>query len=259
MKLVLAERGVLCASAVYSFFFAVLLYGMLYVFCGDRFHAREISKQFVAACRQKRAHAEYVYVSSSSPSQSLEELLFGQGLFERKCIVFCDELFGDVRAEHLLSNLSLYQDSPHMFVVFEPSLDRSLQKKMERAGASVQRSQERVQREDSRALFSFLDVFLRRDSEKTLSAFYTLVLQGSSASSVLNILLWQLRVLVLVSQSNSAASAGLKPFVFSKAERALRQNPDPLSLFSHAESLVRLGRLQGATDAEIVEHLIVSA
>ena len=33
------------------------------MFCGDRFGARELSKEFVAACQKKREGAEYIYLS----------------------------------------------------------------------------------------------------------------------------------------------------------------------------------------------------
>ena len=63
---------------------------MLYVFCGDRFGARELSKEFVIACQKKREGSEYIYLSPATAHHSLEELLLGQGLFDQKYIVFFD-------------------------------------------------------------------------------------------------------------------------------------------------------------------------
>ena len=232
--------------------------GMLYVFCGDRFAARELSKKFVAVCREKRAQAEYIYLSPSITHHSLEELLLGQGLFERKYIVFCDEMIGDTSAQHLIDNLSLYHQSPHMFVVFEPSLSVRDEKKLAVAGAVVQRSRERGVSDDIRPIFSFIDVFLRGDKDRTFISFHTLLRSGGSPVSILNTLLWQLRVLVLVSQSDTAADAGVKPFVFTKAKRVLGSVSDPLSLFVRAEEIVRFGRLQSLKDEDVVEYLILS-
>ena len=231
---------------------------MLYVFCGDRFGARELSKQFVAACQKKRAGAEYVYVSPSIEYHSLEELLLGQGLFEQKYIVFCDEMFGDVSGQHLADNLALYAASPHMFVVFEPSLVAKDEKKLAGAGAVIQRCKEQVvTREDTRSIFAFVDVFVRKDREKSFIALHALFQNGGLPSSVLNMLLWQLRVLALVSQSASASAAGVKPFVYTKAKKALTTISDPFALFVQAEEVVREGRLRGLTDAEIAEYLVL--
>ena len=105
-----------------------------------------MSKEFVAACKKKRELAEYVYVSPSVAYHSLEELLLGQGLFEQKYIVFCDEVLDDVSGKHLVDNLSLYNESPHMFVVFEPSLGVRSEKKLSGAGAVIKRCQEQKSR-----------------------------------------------------------------------------------------------------------------
>ena len=232
---------------------------MLYVFCGDRFGARELSKEFVAACQKKRAGAEYIYLSPSVGYHSLEELLLGQGLFEQKYIVFCDEMIGDSSGQHLVDNLPLYAESPHMFVVFEPSLDARGEKKLSAGGAVIKRCREQQSAsEDMRPVFAFVDVFLRGDRERSFVALHSLLRNGGLPSSVLNMLLWQLRVLVLVSQSGSASAAGVKPFVYTKAQKALTTIDDPFALFVRAEEAVREGRLCGATDSEVVEYLVLA-
>ena len=232
---------------------------MLYVFCGDRFKARELSKEFVAVCRKKRAGAEYIYLSPAAIHHSLEELLSGQGLFEQKYIVFCDEMINDPSGQHLVDNLPLYLASPHMFVVFEPSLDARDEKKLSGAGAVIKRLREqKTDSEDMRPVFVFVDVFLRGDRESSFTALHSLLRSGVLPSSVLNMLLWQLRVLVLVSQSASSAAAGVKPFVYTKAQKALAGIDDPFGLFVRAEEIVREGRLRGAADTEIAEYFVLS-
>lgn len=230
---------------------------MLYVFCGDRFAAREMSREFVAICRKKRPLAEYVYVSPFTSPRSLEEILLGQGLFERKCIVFCDEMVGDRSVRHLDENLSLYHQSSHMFVVFEPLLSAQDEKRFVASGAVVKRFREKAVREDVRPLFAFIDVFLQGDRDITFVLFHKLVKEGRQPSSILNTLLWQLRILSLVSSSDTAEGAGVKPFVFSKGKRALMSVPDPFLLFVRSEEIVRSGRLRGLEDGDIVEHLIM--
>ena len=231
---------------------------MLYVFCGDRFAARELSKEFVGVCRKKREKAEYIYLSAESPGSSLEEMLFGQGLFEQKYIVFCDEMLGDSSAQHLIDNLSLYHESSHMFVVFEPSLSAQDEKKLSGCGAVIKKCREKSSAEDRKPLFSFVDVFLRGDREKTFIAFHSLIRDGGLSVSVINTLLWQLRMLVLVSCSESASDAGVKPFVFTKTKRALDRVSDPFAMFIHAEEIVRTCRLYGLSDENTAEYLILS-
>ena len=232
---------------------------MLYAFCGDRYAAREHCRAFVEACKKKRELAEYVYLSPAITHQSLEEMLLGCGLFESKSIVFCDEMLGDVSGEHLLKNPGQYHASPNMFVVFEPGMKADREKVLTKAGAVVKRFKEQTRQTDSRQLFGFTDVFLAGNAVKSFAAFHRLARSGESPSSILNILLWQLRMLALVSRSASAAEAGMKPFVYTKTKKALGTFPDPLALFSRAERMIREGRLRGSADEEIVEHIIIGA
>lgn len=233
--------------------------GMLYVFCGDRFGARELSKEFVLACRKKREGAEYIYLSPATTHHSLEELLSGQGLFEQKYIVFCDEMLHDHSGQHLVDNTSLYSESLHMFVLFEPSLAAKDERKLVSNGAVIKRCGERkAAADDVRPIFAFVDVFLRGDREKSFIALHSLLSGEVLPSSVLNMVLWQLRMLVLVSQSGSAVDAGVKPFVYTKTKKSLAAVPDPFDLFVRAEEGFRQGRLRGLQDADIVEYLVLS-
>ena len=231
---------------------------MLYVFCGNRFAAREHVRKFVAICKEKRPHAEYIHFSPTGDTP-LEELLFGQGLFEKKYIIFCDEVLVSPVSGHLLDNLSSYHSSPHMFILFEPALKTSEEKKLTTCGAVVKRCVEEGEQEDTRTLFSFADTFLRRDSEKTFITLHILLRKGVSPVSLLNILLWQLRMLVLVSKTKDASEAGISPFVYQKTKRALPLFTDPFTFFLTVEQTVRRERLSGATDEEIIEYLSISS
>ena len=230
---------------------------MLYVFCGDRYAAREHARAFVSACREKRENAEYIHLSSHM-SYSLEELLQGQGLFENKYIVFCDELLGGDFSKHLESKPELYNAAPHMFILFEPDLQGALEKKFITIGAVIKRSAEKQDRRDSKALFSFTDILLRGDVNKSFVALHKLLYQGEPPTSVLNIILWQLRVLALANCSDSADGVGLKPFVYTKAKAALKNFQEPSVTFFRAEEAVRRGRLQGFSEEEIVEDVVLS-
>ena len=77
-----------------------------------------------------------------------------------------------------------------------------MRKNFTAAGAVIKRCDEvRVVTEDARPIFAFVDVFLRQDQEKSFISLHSLLESGALPSSVLNMLLWQLRVLVLVSRS----------------------------------------------------------
>ena len=230
---------------------------MLYVFCGNRFSARERAREFVHACRKKREQAEYIHLSPDVSQQSPEELLLGQGLFENKYIVFCDELISDAVSDHLMNNITAYRESPHVFIVFEPSLSPAQEKHFAKCDVSVQRFADQEKREDTRSLFAFTDVFMKHDRVKTFTALHRALLRGESPTSLLNILLWQLRMLALVSGAQNATEAGVKPFVYTKTKGAISAFGNPFDVFLDAERIVRQGRLRGETDEEIIEHIVL--
>ena len=96
-----------------------------------------------------------------------------------------------------------------------------MKKNLTAAGAVIKRcGEKKVMTEDVRPVFAFIDVFLRRDRDVSFVSLHSLLRGGVLASSVLQMLLWQLRMLVLVSQSDSAASAGVKPFVYHKSKKS---------------------------------------
>ena len=231
---------------------------MLYVFYGDRYATREHSRAFVEACKKKRTDAEYVLVTGETQG-SLRDYRTQQHLFGSKYIVFCDEVLGSPYGEHVLKEVAEYAASPHMFVLFEPSLGVKDAKALEKGGGKVTYCEgSAVEVEDTKALFGFLDVFSRGDSQKTLAAYHTLLSNNQSSVSILNILLWHLRTLCSVSRASSATEAGVKPFVFTKTKKILNQVGDPFDLFTRVERTIRSQRLLGATDEDLVEYIIIT-
>ena len=231
---------------------------MLYVFCGDRFIARELSREFISVCKEKRPDAEYVFLSTGHTHFLPEELLVGSGLFERKYVVFCDELLSDSFLIHLLSHPEEYHRSPHMFVLFEPDLSTADEKTLTAAGAVVRRESTPSKGTSSpSALFSFTDTFLQGNPVRSLTSLYSLLQKGESSTSLLQILVWQVRILALVACCESATEAGVKPFVYTKTKRALHRFSDPLLLFTEVERHIRFGRLRGYPDEEIITSILL--
>lgn len=233
---------------------------MLYVFFGDRLEARTQCREFVRVCKEKRQDAEYIRINVHlEQSHSLEELLYAQGLFERKYIVLCDEVLEhkDV-ATHLLANADTYHESEHMFVIFEPQLSVADKKKFEKVGATFYHYTEKAEpKENMKAIFSFADTFMTTSKQQQLKELHTLLRSGVAAASIIPILLWQVRVLNLVASSKDQKETELKPFVYNKAKRALTQNQSPLNNLFFLEKTLRDGRVTGMTDEEILENMIL--
>lgn len=231
---------------------------MLYIVSGDRFEARNYSKDFVDACRKKRPKAEYIYFSPQIKPLSLEELLTGQGLFEKKYIVFCDEILRDKCSTHFEENKKEYITSDNMFVFFEPELSEADLKKNKDLGAKVKFFSKQAKPDATKEIFSFAELFFTGTSKNKFVSLNKLLEKKESATSILNIVLWQLRMLNITSGSTSAKESGINSFVYQKTKKMLEKIDNPFSIFIFVESVIREGRLQGENDEQILEYLVLS-
>lgn len=233
---------------------------MLYVCYGDRFAAREKSRELVKICKKKRPNATYIYLSELSLTHNLESLLYGTGLFETKYIVLLDELLNYKEfAKHLLENLKEYQNSEHVFIIFEEEIKEVILKKFKKVDTVFYKEEIKQDVKNSNNIFNFVEVFLKRDKSKTLVQFHKLLKEGESSEMMLNLLLWQIRNLNLANQETTATDAGMKEFPFKKAKAALKNfsKDEPFKLLSLTERILRKGRLNGLQNEEIVECIIL--
>lgn len=109
------------------------------------------------------------------------------------------------------------------------------------------------------ASFAIVDAYKARDKKKLWLCYHDAVARGETMESIVGILVWQIRVLIVVAQSASAAEAKLKPFVYDGAKRALSRFTLE-ELRRHARELMHLyhDAHQGLTRSdEALEHWIL--
>ena len=233
---------------------------MLYVFSGDRLLARKQCQELINACREKRKEAEYIRITSHTEQNlSLEELLYSQGLFEKKYIIFCDEVLENSEiTKHLLDKPELYVTSENMFIVFESVLSESHKKLFEKVGVKLYHHKEKTNtQEDTKSLFNFVDTFMRLDKQKSLIALHRLLRSNVDPQSIINILLWQIRTLALVSTSQNQKETKLKPFVYNKVKKFLIKHQNPVNRLFFMERTIRNGRTSGTSEEEIAENIVL--
>lgn len=84
--------------------------------------------------------------------------------------------------------------------------------------------------------FRLADAYARRDKKMLWLLFREAYTRGISDEEIIGILLWQTKMLRLAVRTTNATEAGQKPFVYSKAQRALAH-------FKHGEPDVHAGTL----------------
>ncbi len=144
----------------------------------------------------------------------------GMSLFQGCEIIILDTLSEEPDAfEELTQEAKLLHESAHTFICIEGALKAAEVKALAKhADACTEYSGALKERFNA---FGLANAFLERD-KKTL---WLLLMQawreGLSPEEVLGTLYWQVKMLRLAEKTKSADEAKQKPFVYSKAKRAL--------------------------------------
>lgn len=198
---------------------------MLYVIHGtDTGKAREKTHVLMDALQKKKPDAELFTLDTENYTPaSFEELIGGQGLFERKYIVFLNTLFENKEAKELvLDKVKAVAESDNVFLLLEGKVDAKTVKKLEKHAAKIQSYDATEKKKQSFNTFSLTDALASRDKKKLWVLLNKAFAHDVSAEEVHGLLSWQMRTLLLTAKTKSAAESGLKPFVYNKAKSALK-------------------------------------
>src|SRR3989344_1103300 len=101
---------------------------MLYLIYGNDFEkARGKARELIADLQKRKPNAEVFRLEDEMVSAGkLDELSGGQGLFERKYIVFADHVFRSAEAKEIvLKKLKSLADSENVFIFLEDELGKA--------------------------------------------------------------------------------------------------------------------------------------
>jgi len=237
---------------------------MFYFLYGtDTDKAREKASEMLASLRKKKPDAELFRLDAESWHEArLDEFVGGQGLFERKFIVFANRLLENEGAkEAVLKKLSAIRQSENVFIFLENKVDK-------KALLEITGEAEKIQvfdktksarpfngagaEKSSFNVFSLADALGERNRKVLWVAYRKAIANDASPEELSGILFWQIKNLMLARQSASAPQAGLNPFVFGKSKR-FSKNFSPGELQKLALRLISLYHEahQGRVDFEI--------
>lgn len=216
---------------------------MIYFFYGsDKDAAREKALALADSLLKKKPEAQVFRLEPDRwQTSDLDELIGGQGLFNKSFIVLSVSLFENEEAkETFLSRLADVASSPNIFIVIEGDTDKKtvLALTDEAEKAQVFEKKE-VPKKESFNIFALTDAFGRRDKKSLWLLFRQAVAGGSAPEEIHGVLFWQLKSMLLASQSESAEQAGLKPFVFTKG-KSFAKNYSQEELAALSRSFVAL-------------------
>jgi len=191
---------------------------MIYLFHGnDRALSRNRLKKVLSALQSKRPDATTFALTKDNwdPNQ-FEELLSGQGLFDKKTITVVDSLLTLPETKDLfLKSFKIAQESENVFLFIEEKVPAPIISSFQRIGGLSEEFS--LKEEKSRGInpFTFTDAWAR-GNKKLAWVLYQNFLKKMTPEEIHGALFWQAKTMFLASVLPGAKEAKLKPFVFQK-------------------------------------------
>lgn len=199
---------------------------MLYLIHGSDFEkARGKARELIAALQKKKPGAEVFRLEDEMVNGGkLDELAGGQGLFERKYIVFADNVFRSEEAKEIvLGKLKELAASGNIFIFLEDELGKTDLKELAKFAEKVQQFSGIAKKEKPFNVFSLTEMLGRRDKRGLWVLYQKALAEGLAPEEIHGVLFWQIKAMLAAMLAKTAEEAGLKPFVFQKS-RAFAKN-----------------------------------
>jgi DNA polymerase III delta subunit len=201
---------------------------MIYLLYGrDGDKARKKLHELVESLLKKKPDASHVRMNDETFSeQELESLLGSMGLFSNKAIIELDNIFRNKDSKQIiLEKLKEIASSENIFVFLEGELNKTDLTKFEKNAQKVQEFKQterahfkEVSKEKDFNIFSLTDALGKKDKKQLWVLFQKATMKNISPEEIHGILFWQIKALLLATESQSAKEAGLNPFVFQKSQ-----------------------------------------
>ncbi len=199
---------------------------MFYFIYGEqKDEARKKAHSLLGLLQGKRPNAEtFRFSVDDFQVDRLPEFLSGQGLFDKKYIIFFDSLFSNEVFEELICDrLDELKTSENAFVILEGKTTKDVLKKIEKRAEKVfEFSDEKKVKKEGFKVFDLADAFGRRDKKSLWMLLVKAYEEDSAPEEIHGILFWQLKSMLLAGTTASASEASLNPYVYTKAKGFLK-------------------------------------
>ncbi len=150
----------------------------------------------------------------------LVDLAGGSSLFGSAQVVLIDTPSEDSFVfDAVMGQLAFMKESVNNFILIEGPLLAAQKKKIEAHAGRVE--EHTLPKTEKFNAFALTDAFCERDKKKMWLLIREGESEGVTSEQSIGLLLWQIKILRLVEKTKSAEESGQKPFVYTKAKRAL--------------------------------------
>lgn len=233
---------------------------MLYSFVGENREvvlekARTLSKTLVS----KRRDAEVFDVDGDFfNTDEFKEIVFGQGLFGKSYIVNLNNILESKDSKDIfLEYLEDIKNSPNIFILRAGKLTADVKKNIEKFSEKVVevKTKSGGVKKEAFNIFSVTDKLGERDRRGLWLVFWKAIEGGHRAEDVFWKLSWQLKTMIIATETGSPSEADMKPYPYNKAKSYAKnfERPELNKKFNELNELyrdVRLGKQEFETGLE---------
>lgn len=188
---------------------------MIYVFAGTDSEKRQAA---VSSLLEKYSEASsFRFDDLNKNPGDLYNLIGGDDLFAEMRLVIIDKLLETDFGMQVLEHLSKLSESKNIFVIIENSLGKDTVKALEKEAKDVRVFDLPKVKDDRFNIFQITDAFGARDKKNSWVLMQKALRQDIAPEEILNILIWQVKNLLLTKGAKSMKETGLSPFVHDKS------------------------------------------
>lgn len=237
---------------------------MIYFVTGSgRARVRKTLDELVGALQKKRPNALLFRMSLSEWNKdSFAGIAGGQGLFEHKYIVVLESLFENKDAAlHLEEQIKELKAADHAFLFVEYSPKAPIKNLLKKnAEKTWEIDDKNVTLKKEFNIFSLTDALGDRDRVRLWVLYQKALISGSEPEEIHGILFWQIKSMLSVAQSKTADEATVKPFVWSKTQRFLKNYslPELKKISSDMVDLYHLSRIESGDLEDYLEEFVLA-
>lgn len=199
---------------------------MLFVLHGDdNVKRREKYQSMLGAILIKKPELGTIMLKQEDITLGgLDEFISIQGLFEKQYVVLIDGLLKDTDVKEIvLIKSEELEESKNIFILIETNIDKEALGRLEKATKHIQEfSTGKVPAKAPFNTFALTDALGKRD-RGGLWVLYQQALSANVGAEALHpLFFWQVKSMLLVSETKVGENTGLKPFVESKTKSFLK-------------------------------------
>jgi DNA polymerase III delta subunit len=169
----------------------------------------------------------------STTEMLLRDLIGARSMFRDREVYLLDTISRNEEGfEALKRLLPELKGSSNIFIIVEEKLGVKNEKTFKEFADGVEQFSGNAKREFN--IFALTDALSNRDKKSLWILLIEAWAEGKTSEEIIGTLMWQLKAIHLSHLTKSADEAGLKPFVFDKAKRALRKySAEEIAQFTH--------------------------